>query len=89
LNLDNATDEINDKHMRPWVNLLKNNKIKNTPLSPYLDKELLYNNALSVDGTKITKETGFEYEVPQITDEKIQEMIDDFIVLNLWPTNDD
>jgi len=88
LNLDNATDEINDKHMRPWSNLLKNNRIKNTPLSPYLDKELLYNNALSVDGTKITKETGFAYEVPQITDEQIQEMIDDFIVLNLWPIND-
>ncbi|CAG8457660.1 2511_t:CDS:2 [Funneliformis caledonium] len=88
LHLDNTVDDVNDKHMRPWANLLRTNKIKSTPLSPYLDKELLYNNALSVDGTKITQETNFQYEVPEITDEKIQEMIDDFIVLGLWPVND-
>lgn len=74
--------------MRPWSMLLKKNKIKNTPLSPFLDKELLYNNALSVDGTKITTETGFQYEVPQITDEKLKEIVDDFIALGLWPVKD-
>jgi len=86
--IDNAADDANDKHMRPWASLLRKNRIKNTPLSPYVDKELLYHNALSVDGTKIIQETGFNYEVPQITDEKIKEMIDDFIVLGLWPVND-
>jgi len=74
--------------MRPWAALLRKNRIKNTPLSPYVDRELLYHNALSVDGTKIIQETEFKYEVPQITDEKIKEMIDDFIVLGLWPDND-
>ncbi|CAG8545640.1 2104_t:CDS:10 [Diversispora eburnea] len=86
LNLDNAVEDINEKHMRPWAMLLRKNRIKNTPLSPYLDKELLYNNALCVDGSKI-EETGFEYEVPQVTDEKLKEMVDDFIALGLWPVN--
>jgi len=88
LNIDNTVEDVNDKHMRPWAALLRKNRIKSTPLSPYLDKELLSNNALSVDGTKITQETGFQYEVPQITDEKLKEMIDDFIGLGLWPVND-
>ncbi|RHZ50555.1 hypothetical protein Glove_495g26 [Diversispora epigaea] len=87
LNLDNAVEDINEKHMRPWTVLLRKNRIKNTPLSPYLDKELLYNNALCVDGSKI-EETGFEYEVPQVTDEKLKEMVDDFIALGLWPVKD-
>jgi len=88
LNFDSAVEEINDKHMRPWTVLLRNNKIRNTPLSPYLDKEVLFNNALSVDGRRITAETGFQYEVPHITDEKLQEMIDDYINLGLWPVTD-
>lgn len=88
LNFDSAVEDINDKHMGPWFTLLKNNRIRNTPLSPYLDKEVLFNNPLSVDGRKITTETGFQYEVPQITDEKLQEMIDYYISLGLWPAKD-
>ncbi|CAJ0883077.1 11233_t:CDS:2, partial [Entrophospora sp. SA101] len=87
-NLDNAVEESNEKHMRPWSELLKKNKIRNTPLSPYLDKELLYNNSLSVDGKKIVNETGFNYEIPEVTDVKLQEIVDDFINLNLWPAKD-
>ncbi|CAH1761962.1 7845_t:CDS:2 [Entrophospora sp. SA101] len=85
---DMGNTESNEKHMRPWSELLKKNKIRNTPLSPYLDKELLYNNSLSVDGKKIVNETGFNYEIPEVTDVKLQEIVDDFINLNLWPAKD-
>ncbi|CAG8618516.1 27442_t:CDS:2 [Dentiscutata erythropus] len=86
LNLDSAVDESNDKHMGPWTTFIKDSKkIKNTPLTPYVDKELLCNNPLSVDGTKITVETGFQYEVPEVTDEKLVEMIEDFKVIGWWP----
>lgn len=37
--------------------------IENTPLTPYLDKELLYNNGLAVDGSKV-EATGFSYAHP-------------------------
>ncbi|CAG8547860.1 6186_t:CDS:2 [Ambispora leptoticha] len=84
-NLDGATDEVNDKHATPWADLTRESGIKATPLSTYVDKELLYNNALSVDGTKIVEETGFTYEVPEVTVEKLQEIIDDFKLNGLWP----
>lgn len=72
--------------MGPWTTFIRDSKkIKNTPLTPYVDKELLCNNPLSVDGTKITVETGFQYEVPEITDEKLVEMIEDFKVIGWWP----
>ncbi|CAG8700674.1 20717_t:CDS:2 [Cetraspora pellucida] len=86
LNLDSAVEDSNDKHMGPWTTFIRDSKkIKNTPLTPYVDKELLCNNPLSVDGTKITVETGFQYEVPEITDEKLVEMIEDFKVIGWWP----
>ncbi|RUS33799.1 LOW QUALITY PROTEIN: hypothetical protein BC938DRAFT_483813 [Jimgerdemannia flammicorona] len=55
LNIESVTEETNEKHLAPWADILKASRIKSSPLTPYLDKELLYKNALSVDGTKITK----------------------------------
>lgn len=59
-----------------------------SPLSPYLDEELLSNHALSVDGTKIERETGFTYNVPKLTKEKLVEIIDGYKALNVWPADD-
>lgn len=39
--------------------------IANSPLSPFLDQELLYNNSTSVDGSFI-ESTGFEYKHPAL-----------------------
>ena len=53
LNLESVTEDSNDKHLQPWAELCKSGNVMNTPLTPYLDKELLKDNALSVDGTKV------------------------------------
>lgn len=39
--------------------------IANSPLQPYIHKELLYNNHLSVDGSLI-ESTGFSYSIPEV-----------------------
>jgi len=85
LNMESVTEDINDKHLQPWSELCKNSGVTNTPLTPYLDKELLKDNALSVDGSKIEKELGFTYNVPKVTLEKVREVIDDFVDLGIWP----
>lgn len=53
LNLDSVTEDVNDKHLQPWSELCKKEGVANTPLTPYLDKELLKDNALSIDGSKV------------------------------------
>ncbi|CAG8516935.1 5127_t:CDS:2 [Paraglomus occultum] len=83
--LDSAVEEINEKHIGPWGTLLEKANITISPVSPYIDKELLLHNALSIDGTLITREIGFEYTVPQLTEEKLREIIDGFKELNGWP----
>lgn len=85
LNMESVTEDVNDKHLQPWSELCKNSGVTNTPLTPYLDKELLKDNALSVDGTKIERELGFTYNVPNVTLEKVREVIDDFVNLGIWP----
>lgn len=87
LNLASVTEDVNDKHLGPWSELCKAAGIQNTPLSPYLDQELLYNNSLSVDGSKITAAAhgSFTYNHPKITTEQIKSVLDEFVNANLFP----
>lgn len=84
VNFKGVTEEVNDKHLKPWSDLCKAAGILNTPLTPYLDQEILYNNSLSIDGTAI-EATGFSYEVPQVTEALIREEITYFTAQKLFP----
>lgn len=84
LNLQSVTEDVNDKHLQPWSDLCRKSNVQNSPLTPYLDQELLYNNSLSVDGSKI-EETGFQYDYPKITEELIKEVLQQFVEINIFP----
>jgi len=81
-----VAETANEKHLKPWSDLCKASSIANTPLTPYLDEELLYNNATSIDGSKITT-TGFVYKYPQMTEESLREIITCFVDLGYFPKN--
>lgn len=82
--LKEATEFVNDKHLKPWSDLCKNANIANTPLTPYLDPELLSNNSTYIDGTAI-EGTGFVYESPAITEALIRQIQDYYAQQNLFP----
>lgn len=84
LGMDTVTSQVNDKHVAPWSKMTKEKGIEVTPLSPYLDKELLGNNALSVDGSAIEK-TGFTYDVPEFSEDKLREWVAYYTALKLFP----
>jgi nucleoside-diphosphate-sugar epimerase len=85
LNLESITEDVNDKHLQPWSELCKNAGVLNTPLTPYLDKELLKDNALSVDGSKVEKEFGFSYKVVMNL-ECLKAVIADYVAMKIWPS---
>ncbi|KAI3636061.1 hypothetical protein MIR68_005942 [Amoeboaphelidium protococcarum] len=85
LNLKDITEEINDKHLQPWSDLCKRHGVSNSPLTPYLDQELLYNNSLSVDGSKVESAVGYKYKVPQVTEDKLREVVNEFITIGVFP----
>jgi len=78
------TEDVNDKHLKPWSDLCKKHSITNTPLTPYLDPELLFNNPLSIDGTGI-EATGFKYDDPTMSEKDVREEIDYFGKQKLFP----
>jgi len=81
-----VAETANEKHLKPWSDLCKAKNITNTPLTPYLDEELLYNNAYSIDGSKITK-LGFAYKHPQLKEETLRATIKGFISLGYFPAD--
>jgi len=84
IGMKTAAETANEKHLSPWSELCKTHNIHNSPLTPYLDQELLYNNNYSIDGTKITK-LGFEYKFPQVTEEELRKIIIYFEELKYFP----
>ena len=60
--MDSVVDGANSNHLAPWLGMLKEHGIRNTPLSPFLHKQLLQHNHLFVDGGAI-EAAGFKYAV--------------------------
>lgn len=86
LNLDSVVDDINDDVLDPWADLLEAAKITRPgPLSPFMEKELLRDTDLSLDGSRLKKVVGFTYEKPCITKEEVEKIIESYKRQNWWP----
>jgi len=81
---EELVNEVNGETGITWLNLLSEKKIDYSPLSPFLFKENLSNNSMSVDGSAIEK-TGFNYNHPAVTEEGIRAMLKYYIDEKWFP----
>lgn len=86
MKMDTVVDEANQTHLAPWLALLKEHGIKTTPLSPFLHKQLLQNNALCIDGSAI-EAAGFKYAVPELTEEGLKDPVVQAISQGIFPVS--
>ncbi|KZF25964.1 NAD(P)-binding protein [Xylona heveae TC161] len=86
LNLDYVVDDVNDETLGPWADLLAAANITRPgPLNPFMEKELLKDAHLSLDGSRFEKVTGFTYEKPRLTKEELEKVIESYKRMNWWP----
>ncbi len=73
--------------LQPWADMLEKKGItKPGPLSPFLEKELLKDADLSLDGSLFERVVGFKYERESgITAEGFREMVASFERMGWWP----
>lgn len=86
LNLESVVDDVNDEVLSPWADLLADAGITRPgPLTPFMEKELLKDTDLSMDGSRLETVLGFKYEKPTITKELIEEVIESYKKMKWWP----
>jgi len=82
--LKGIAETANEKHLKPWSDLCKKSGISSTPLSPYVDPELIKNTPLSIDGSAI-ESAGFKYDFPQLKKEHFEEIMNYYVEQGLFP----
>ncbi|GAB0135956.1 hypothetical protein EsDP_00004276 [Epichloe bromicola] len=86
MNLDSVVDDVNDEILGPWAELLADAGITRPgPLTPFMEKELLKDTDLSMDGSRLEKLLDFKYEQPVLTKELVEEVIESYKKMNWWP----
>jgi len=86
LNMDSVVDDVNDELLGPWADLLEDAGITRPgPLTPFMEKELLKDTDLSMDGSRLTTVVGFQYEKPSITKDLVEEVIESYKEMKWWP----
>ncbi|KAI8724929.1 hypothetical protein NCS52_00062700 [Fusarium sp. LHS14.1] len=86
LNLDSVVDDVNDELLGPWADILADAGITRPgPLTPFMEKELLKDTDLSMEGSRLKTLLGFEYSKPKMTKELLEEVIESYRRMNWWP----
>ncbi|EQL01066.1 hypothetical protein G6O67_002441 [Ophiocordyceps sinensis] len=86
MNLDCVVDDVNDEILGPWAELLIDAGITRPgPLTPFMEKELLKDTDLSMDGGRLDEVLGFKYEKPTMTKQLVEEVIESYRQMKWWP----
>lgn len=72
--LDRVANDVNEQHVPTFTEICQEQKIFNTPVTPYIDREMLKNKNLCIDGSAIEK-AGFQYAQPKLTPELLAAQI--------------
>jgi len=75
---------VNDLHLKPFSDAMKKYGIQDTPLTPYLDEELIKDNDTWVDGCAI-ESLGFKYDHPEPTGPLLKEVLNDYVAKKFFP----
>eukprot|EP01126_Amoeba_proteus_P020542 TRINITY_DN2089_c0_g2_i5.p1 TRINITY_DN2089_c0_g2~~TRINITY_DN2089_c0_g2_i5.p1 ORF type:complete len:373 (+),score=63.59 TRINITY_DN2089_c0_g2_i5:142-1260(+) len=75
----------NDEHLKPWSDACRGYGILDTPLTPYLDEELIKETPVAVDGSAI-ETLGFSYDHPHVTASGLTAVLDDYVDKGFLPS---
>jgi len=86
LNLEELVDEMNEETLEVWASILNRKGIQRPgPISPFLEKEVLKDSSLCVDGTLFERTTGFRYRREKLPPDWIESIIKSFERMGWWP----
>ena len=88
LHLDSVVDDVNEEILQPWADMLKQKGLdggQGSPLTPFMEKELLKDHNLCLDGKKARQVLGWSVERPRLTEEGVREILTSYERMKWWP----
>lgn len=88
MNLDSVVDDVNDETLQPWAEMMKRAGVdhgQGSPLSPFMEKELLKDSNLCLNATKAKEVLGWRAEREGLTEERLREIIASYERVRWWP----
>lgn len=87
LSLDHVVDDLNEDSLQPWADLLEAKGLTPGPLSPFVEKDLLKDNEMSLDGSLFERVTGFECQCAHegYTTDQMKKMIASYQRMKWYP----
>ncbi|KAL9125571.1 MAG: hypothetical protein Q9217_005236, partial [Psora testacea] len=88
LNLDSVVDDVNEDILQPWADLIKSKGLdggQGSPLSPFMEKELIKDCDLALNNAKAKKELAWQVQKPELTADAIRQVIESYEKMRWWP----
>ena len=88
LNLDSVVDDVNDEILQPWADMIKRKGLdsgQGSPLTPFMEKELLKDHNLCLDGKKAREVLGWKVQRQGLTEEGVREILASWERMRWWP----
>ncbi|SLM40069.1 NAD-dependent epimerase/dehydratase, N-terminal domain [Lasallia pustulata] len=84
-NLDSVVDDVNEEILQPWADLLAAKGIvRPGPISPFMEKELLRDSDLALNGARFERVCGFEY-TRTLGEEECRQVVESYRRMGWWP----
>ncbi|PYH82936.1 NAD dependent epimerase/dehydratase family protein [Aspergillus uvarum CBS 121591] len=86
MNLDDVVDDMNEECLQGWADLLEEKKIERPgPISPFLERDVLRDQDMSIDGTLFEKTTGWKPTRERFDADAVRAMVESYKRMGWWP----
>lgn len=86
MNLDDVVDDMNEVSLQTWAELVEKAKIERPgPIGPFLERDVLKNQDMSIDGSLFEKMTGWKPKYEHFGADSIREMVESYKRMGWWP----
>ena len=83
--MEGIRNEQNEDMLYLWLKHLEKAGITHCPVTTLFDSEVYSLKPVTVNGSKIVRDTGFQYQYVQYTGEQMREIVEELKTQNLWP----
>lgn len=86
MNLDDVVDDLNEVNLQTWAELLETKAIERPgPISPFLERDVLKDQDMSIDGSLFESTTGWKPTRERLDADGVRDMVESYKRMGWWP----